>query len=135
MLEKEGLNTPLPTRELARGRLGFVEECIDSAVQGRLTTKLVVLPINPFWAARKLARYFVILEGAYLLMADGKFNTFHQADILPAIKRFYPQWQPLVQLTEKILANPVKANILPHIFVEKIAPFVRWTINHTRGSS
>ncbi|MBU0715639.1 MAG: RNA polymerase sigma factor [Verrucomicrobia bacterium] len=134
-LEKEGLETPQPTRELARSRLEFVEECLESAVHGRLTPKLMVLPINPFWATRKLVRYFVIIEGAYVLMADGTFGTFHQQDVLSKLKQTCPQWRELLAQSEKILKNPIKANILPHVFVKQVAPFVRWAIKHVRGTA
>jgi hypothetical protein len=53
--------------------------------------------------------------------------------VLPELKRSYPEWKEVFRLTENILKNPVKANILPHIFVEKVAPFVRWAIDHVRG--
>ncbi|MFC1735033.1 RNA polymerase sigma factor [Candidatus Hydrogenedentota bacterium] len=132
VLEEEGLETPRPTKELAQNRLWFAEECIESAVQGKLTTKLFVLPVNPFWATRKLARYFVVVEGAYVLMAEGKFSTFHERDVMGKLKRSYSQWADLFATTEAVVKDPVKANILPQVFVEQVAPFVRWAIEHVR---
>jgi len=50
------------------------------------------------------------------------------------MKRAYPEWQELLGLTERILEDPVKEAVLPHVFVEEVAPFVRWAIEHVRNA-
>ena len=134
-LEKEGYPTPIPSRELAQGRIWFVEECIDSAVRGKLTDKLFKLPEDPHLAARKLARNFVLVEGAYLLMADDAFVSFQQKDILERLNSGYPQWRDLFSLAERINADPAGAGVSPDDFVSQVEPFVRWAIERTKTAS
>ena len=134
-LENEGYPTPTPSRELAQGRTGFVEECIESAVRGELTDKLFALPEDPHLAGRKLARNFVLVEGAYLLMADDAFVSFQKKDILERLNSRYPQWRDVFSLAERIEDDPAAAGVPPDDFVSQVAPFVRWAIERTKGKS
>ena len=128
-LEKEGFETPEPSKKFAQSRTAFAKKCIDSAVKGKLTPELTVLPVDPFLSSRILVRYFVIIEGAYLLMAEDKFTSFRQDEVLNQLQADYPEWKEVLDMTEKILKDPKHANILPDTVVEKVAPFVYWILD------
>lgn len=133
-LEKEGIHTPAPSRELAQSRIGWLEKITNATVDGRLSEVEFPLPQNPCLATRKLAKWFVILEGAHLLMADCAFSSFRQRDVLQQLMSLYPQWTCLFTITQRILENPFSAGIPPDTFISHVTPFMRWAIERIRNA-
>ena len=86
------------------------------------------LPSDPFLATRKLARNFVIVEGAYVLMAKGEFVSFKQEAVLKGIRRTSGRWGALTRATEGILQDPHRAAVRPDGFMREAGPFVNWAI-------
>lgn len=131
-LEKEGIHTPAPSRELAQSRIGWLEKITNAAVDGSFSEVAFPLPQNPCLATRKLAKWFVILEGAHLLMADCAFSSFRQRDVLQQLRSLYPQWTYLFTITQRILEDPFAADIPPGTFINHVTPFMRWAIQRIR---
>lgn len=127
-LGRRGIRTTRPSRKLARGRLPFVKACLDAAMAGQRVPSLGKLPSDPFLATRKLARDFVIVEGAYVLMARGAFVSFKQEDVLKGLRRVSRRWAGLVRTAEEILRDPHKAGVRPEVFLDMAEPFVNWAI-------
>ena len=127
-LGRRGITTPRPSRKLARGRLPFVRACLEAAVTGQRVPSLGELPSDPFLATRKLARNFVIVEGAYLLMARGTFVSFRQGDVLKGLRCVSRRWAGLVRTAEGILCDPHKAGVRPEVLLDLAEPFVNWAI-------
>ncbi len=108
---------------------------IEGAVRGELPKALFPrLPDDPLLVTRKLARNFVLVEGAHLLMVDNAFCGFRQKDVLTKLKTLYPQWMSVFLITETILEDPLKAGIMPDDFVTQIEPFCRWSIERIENS-
>ena len=102
---------------------------IEGAVRGELPKELIPkLPVEPPLATRKLARNFIILEGAHLLMADGAFCGFRRKDVLAKLRVLYPQWTTVFDRTDAILEDPFAAPVKPEDYIAEIAPFCRWSI-------
>ena len=120
--------TPRPSRKLARSRLPFVRMCLDEALAGRPVPALGSLPSDFFLATRKLARNFVIVEGAYVLMAKGEFVSFRQEAVLQGVRRISRRWGNLTKMTEAILQDPHGAAVRPDEFMKEAGPFVNWAI-------
>lgn len=77
------LPCPAPDAAMAKSRLAFARNCFDDALSGKQPACTGPLPEDPFFRARKFARYFVVIEGAYFLMSQGKFTTFAASGVLP----------------------------------------------------
>lgn len=134
-LAREGIRTPRPSRKLAKGRLGFVRQCWEATLAGRCPPSLQdPLPADPFLTTRKLARNYVIVEGAFALMTLGSFTSFKQKVVLRGLRQASPQWRPLVRKTETILADPFHAAVPPDAFVHDLQPFMDWVINRLHNA-
>lgn len=136
-LESEGVTIQRPSPQVAKGRIPWVRQCVDGLEGGVLPdvlfkelmpSDLSEVPPDDFHATRKLARNFVVLEGAYVLMAAGRFRTFRQTDVLADLRGFYPQWSEFLDRTEGILTDPHAAGVSPLEFSQDALPFARWTI-------
>ena len=124
-LERDGVATMQPSPELARSRLPFVRQCLASALVGECPASLAEIPAEPHLASRKLARNFVIVEGAYLLMARRAFTSFRQDDVLRGLDETSSCWRALLRQTAEVLADPYRAGIPPEPLMASIEPFVR----------
>jgi len=134
-LEKEGTNTARPSKETAKSRIRWMRRNIEGAVRGELPQELFPkLPDDPFLATRKLARNFILVEGAHLLMADNAFCGFRQNDVLAKLKALYPQWVSIFVRTESILEDPLTTGVMPDDFIAEIAPFCHWSIDRIERS-
>ncbi len=133
-LEEEGIHTPAPSREWAQSRIGWLEKITSAALDGRFSEEVLPLPQNPCLATRKLARWFIILEGAHLLMAEDAFRSFRQKDVLQQLGSLYSQWACLFAITERILVDPFAAGISPDTFIDRVAPFMRWAIQRIKDA-
>jgi len=127
-LARRGVRTPRPSRRLARSRLAFVRQCLNEALAGRCPPALAELPADPFLATRKLARNFVIVEGAYVLMSRGAFKSFKQDAVLQGLRSASRRWRPLLRMTEAVLEDPYRAAASPDEFMKQVCPFINWAI-------
>ena len=135
--ESEGISIQHPSPEVAKGRIGWVRACVAGLERGvlpdvlfkeRMPSDLSAVAHDDFHATRKLARNFVVLEGAYALMASGRFRSFRQDDVLKELRTCCPQWNEFLDHTEAILSNPSAAGAAPLTFAKEALPFARWTI-------
>jgi hypothetical protein len=134
-LAREGFRTPRPSRKLAKGRLGFVRECWEATLAGRCPPSLQnPLPSDPFLTTRKLARNYVIVEGAFALMTLGTFRSFKQEVVLRGLREASARWRPLVKTTEAVLADPFRAAVPPQAFVRDLRPFMDWVIDRVTNA-
>ena len=95
---------------------------------GRCPPSLQEIPSDPCLATRKLARNFVIVEGAYALMSRRSFVSFKQGVVLQGLRRTTRRWGPLLRVTEAVLSDPFRANVKPGDFMRQAQPFVAWAI-------
>lgn len=131
-LEAEGIETLPPTIELLKSRIPWTEAMWKAALEGNIPEKLFKTPDDPFLASRKIARYFVLLEGAYLLMLDSGFTSFRQSDVLSGLRELYPEWKKVFDLTEQVSNAPQEVRIPPETIVTAINPFVCWMLQRVR---
>ena len=117
---------PAPDAAMAKGRLAFARQCFDDALSGKQPACTGPLPADPYWQARKFARYFVILEGAYYLMAAGRFTSFAPGDVLPALHQIVPQFSAELQLTQRILNDAPAACVTGRAYLYAIYTLVKW---------
>ncbi|OIP07531.1 MAG: hypothetical protein AUJ96_07320 [Armatimonadetes bacterium CG2_30_66_41] len=127
-LQRQGIDTPIPSQEAARSMAASMEKILDETEQRGFPERICKLPADPRLATRKLARWFMIREGAHLLIAEGAFPSFRQSDVLDQLKATYPQWRALFVLTERILDDPFRAGVPPDEFLGRAAPSLRWAI-------
>lgn len=133
-LGHQGFRTPRPSRRLARSRLSFVRQCLSEALAGRCPPALAGLPDDPFLASRKLARNFVVVEGAFILMCQGRFSSFEQGVVLAGLLDVEPRWRPLLRKTETILTDPHRARVRPDDLMVEVEPFMNWGIAVIEGA-
>ena len=127
-LERKGIRTPRPSRSLAKSRIPFVRKCLSEALAGRCPPALAELPSDPSLCTRKLARNFVIVEGAFVLMCQRSFKSFKQEAVLRGLRNTSRSWHPLLKKTEAILADPYGAGVPPDDLMAEVEPFIDWAI-------
>lgn len=115
-----------PNRRLAKGRLAFARKCFENALNHQQPMNTGEIPANTYYAARKYARYFVIIEGAYFLMTRNQFRSFVKEEVLQGLKGNCDEFHAELELTEKVLYDPIKAGITHEEYLMKIRPFVEW---------
>ncbi|MHB0999278.1 MAG: hypothetical protein ACYC27_08525 [Armatimonadota bacterium] len=133
-LEIEGINTPSPTSEMFRFRADWIESHFNDARKGYIRDQLFKTPDNPAFASRKIARYFVGVEAAYLLMKDNHFISFRFHDVINQLRYNYPQWEDVYTMTEMIVNDPINSGISSEHLVAVIDPFIQWMIERLRES-
>ena len=84
------------------------------------------IPENTYFAARKYARYFIIIEGAYYLMAVNKFETYKQECVIQAIRTNCVGFTDILDLSLAVLKDPLAAAIKHSDYIISIYPFVKW---------
>jgi hypothetical protein len=134
LLERSGYRTPRPSRKLAKSRLPFVRKCLGVTLAGGCPPALSRLPEDPFLAARKLARNFMVVEGAFLLMSQGSFRSFRQNEVLSGLMSVAGRWNKLINASRRILTDPIGAAIGPTEFMGKARPFVEWMLDKIETS-
>lgn len=113
-----------PDKIVAKSRLKFAKQCFSDALDGKQPACTGELPKNTYYTARKFARYFVIIEGAYWLMSINKFNSFKKEQVLMDLRENCSGFNDVLNLVEKVLLNPVEAGISHEEFLVKISPFM-----------
>lgn len=117
-----------PDKALAKSRLRFAEACFREALAGEQPACTGEIPENTYYAARKFARYFVVIEGAYFLMAQGTFDGFAKDDVLAGLRAASPGFEGILALARDVLENPVEAGVPHAVFLRSIRPFVEWML-------
>lgn len=115
-----------PDQHLAKWRLAFARQCFAEALSGRQPACTGVLPANSNDCARKMARYFIVTEGAYFLMARGLFEGFGKQQVLPRLRESAPMFGAAIDLAEQVLYDHVGARVGHRELLDAIAPFVHW---------
>ena len=123
------LPCPAPDKEMAKSRLAFARQCFDEALRGEQPACTGPLPEDTYYRARKYARYFVVIEGAYYLMAQNTFTSFRKEDVLPALKAAAPQFSQALTLTESVLYDAQNAKVDAQTFLSAILTLVNWMFN------
>lgn len=117
---------PAPERKMALGRLAFARACFQEAKAGKQPGNTGAIPSDPFYAARKFARYFVVIEGAYFLMARGTFVSFNKHEVLAGLRAAGCPYVRALNATEQILADTQAAQITHAEYLQMIEPLVNW---------
>ena len=127
-LEESGCERILPDSDTAKGRISFAKQCFSDALSGKQPANTGEIPSDTFYAARKFARYFVIIEGAYFLMNKDKFVSFEKSVVLSGLRNELQNglagFENILDTTERILYDPVKANITHTEYLRMITPFM-----------
>ena len=92
------------------------------------------IPTNTFYVSRKFARYFVIIEGAYFLMAQNKFESFEKENVLSKLYDYAKGFDKELNMTHEILQDPIKAGITHNEFLQRIHIFVEWMFDKIEKS-
>lgn len=116
----------LPDKRMAKMRLGFAKQCFEDALAGKTPACTGALPENACDAARKLARYFVVIEGAYFLMARGRFQSFDADGVVRLLSEEAGMFTEEIELARRVLVNSSAAGIDPKTLLSRIEPLVRW---------
>ena len=124
--ESRGYVSFSPDKQLAKMRLGFARQCFCDALHDKQPACTGDLPENLYYASRKLARYFIVVEGAYFLMSRNIFSGFDKACVLAGLKAEAPSFSCVLGMAESVLDDPVHAHIEPAKFLEEVRPLVEW---------
>lgn len=132
-MEARGIHIDTPNRVFAINRLRWMKPLLESLQHGTVPPYLYPTPETPCHAIRKLARYFVILDGAYLLMAEGKFSSFRAKVVLPSLRATFPAWKSLYDMTALVLNDPSAISFTQEEYLEQLIPFFAAAIEHNEG--
>lgn len=124
IFNREEFGVIKPNKSIAKARLNFAKQCFDDALSGKQPACTGELPKNTYYIARKFARYFVIIEGAYWLMSIDKFNSFKKEQVLKDLRENCSEFSDVLDLTEKVLLSPVETKISHEKFLDEIRPFM-----------
>ena len=114
-----------PDKNIAKERLPFAKQCFSDALSGKQPECTGELPKNTYYIARKFARYFIIIEGAYFLMAMNRFHSFQKEQVLMDLRENCPEFDDVLNLAEKILQNPVEVGVTHEKFLMEISPLMQ----------
>lgn len=123
-LDNSGCKKFEPNAEMAKGRLAFARQCFEQALDNKQPMSTGEIPTDTYYAARKYARYFVIIEGAYFLMSQNEFESFEKEDVLNKLYRYANEFEKELDMTCEILKAPESAGITHDEFLKRIRPFV-----------
>jgi len=125
-IEALGAATYEPNMEIAKERLPFARKCLEDAMSNKCPQCIDKIPNNTYLAARKYARYFILVEGVYYLMAKNKFETYKQDRVIQQLKLSCIEFNDILDLSLAVLENPLTATIKHDEYIAKIYPFVKW---------
>lgn len=134
IIESEGLKTLLPDKTTSKSRLNFARKCLEDALNGICPQCLDKIPENTFLAARKFARYFVLVEGTYLLMAKGKFETFKQEPVIEGLKKITNGYDDFLDLSLEIIKKPLEMKITHNDYIIMVSGFTKWIFDEIERS-
>lgn len=125
-LDNSGCEKFEPNAEMAKGRLDFARQCFRQALDNKQPMCTGEIPADTYYASRKYARYFVIIEGAYFLMSQNEFESFEKIDVLNKLYKYADGFEKELDMTCEILENPESAGITHDEFLKRIRSFVEW---------
>ncbi len=125
---------PLPDKHMARSRLEFAKKCYEDALKQLQPACTGEIPEDTYYAARKYARYFVVIEGAYFLMSQNRFRSFAKEDVLMGLRETCIGYGHFLDMTEAVLQNPIKAGIASEHFLREAQPFMKWIFERIEAS-
>ena len=125
-LDNSGCEKFEPNAEMAKGRLAFARQCFSQALDNKQPMCTGEIPADTYYASRKYARYFVIIEGAYFLMAQNEFESFEKSDVLNKLYKYADGFKKELDMTREILKDPKSAGITHDEFLNRIRSFVEW---------
>lgn len=123
-----------PDSGIAKKRLAFARTCFGDALTGNKPACTGEIPENTYYAARKYARYFVVIEGAYFLMTRGAYNGFDKENVLASLREEAPQYSQQIEMTNTVLLDPIKADVTESVFLQQIQPMVEWMFDEIECS-
>lgn len=129
-LEDNGCERFEPNKRMAKERLNFARKCFEDARAGKQPACTGEIPENTCYAARKFARYFVIIEGAYFLMAKDQFRSFRKEDVISQLKVNCAEFDEILCMANLVLQDPVASGITHSSFLEKAAPLIEWMFDY-----
>ena len=133
-LEKSGCEKFEPNAKMAKGRLAFARQCFGQALENRQPMCTGELPANTYYISRKYAKYFVIIEGAYFLMSQNKFESFEQNDILNKLYQYTDGFEKELDMTCQILKDPEGTGIKHNEFLKQIRLLAEWMFDKIETS-
>lgn len=125
-LEASGCEGDRPDARLAKSRLAFARNCFAAALAHQQPACTGEIPSNTYYAARKFARYFIVVEGAYFLMTRKAFHSFAKEAVLSGLRKNTRGYEDVLALAGAVLANPLEAGMPHDHFLHAIHPFVAW---------
>jgi len=115
-----------PDKSVGKVRLGFARKCLNDALNGLCPACIDGIPDDTYFAARKFARYFVLVEGAYYLMSKGVFKSFEQEVVIGQLKKHTTGFEEILDLSLDVIKNP-HGGIMNHwTYLEKVRLFTEW---------
>lgn len=115
-----------PDKAIAKERLAFARQCLADASAGKCPRCMEKIPENTYFAARKFARYFILVEGAYFLMARNEFETFRQERVVEQLRENCAGFDGILDLSLAVLKAPLEAKVAHADYIGRISPFVEW---------
>lgn len=125
-IDSLGFDLYEPNKAVAKERLVFARQCLEDALKNKCPQCLDKIPKNTYLAARKFARYFVLVEGAYFLMSKNKFESFKQERVIQQLKENCVEFNDILDLSLEIITRPLEAGVKHDDFIVKICPFTEW---------
>lgn len=133
-LNASGCDTYEPNEHVAKARLAFARQCFSEAVNHQQPACTGELPENTYYIARKYARYFVVIEGAYYLMSQGRFTSFAKEEVLEQLCELTEGFNRALELTKRVLDDPEKANVSHDRYLSEIGPLVNWMFDQVEDA-
>lgn len=133
-VEENGCERMLPNTETAKSRLSFAKQCFSEALNGKQPANTGEIPTDPYYASRKFAKYFVIIEGAYFLMSENRFSSFENEAVICELRKLQSsssEFENILDVTEKVLYNPLEAKVSANEYLKIIQPFVEYIFDKT----
>lgn len=131
---KDEPDSYLPDKRIAQMRLGFARQCLCDVLAGKQSASTGPLPENTCYAARKYARYFVVIEGAYFLMSRGRFTSFAPETVLGQLEKEAQEYAEAIALTRRVMTDPLGAGVRHEAFIREAASLVRWMLDQIENA-
>lgn len=85
-----------------------------------------ILEPNKKTAKDRLGFAMMCFEGAYYLMSQERFRSFLKRDVLKELYSVCPEFQTELEITRRVLDDPIDAKIGHCEFLESVRPLVQW---------
>jgi len=113
----------------AKIRLAFARRCFGDALKNTCPDCLDKIPKDTYLAARKFARYFVLVEGVYYLMSRGLFKSFKRDEVMKLLKDNITGYDEVLNLSHEIMIDPHKVRMDHKTYIHKVRTLVEWMFN------